>query len=189
MEPFIAQICLFGFNWAPQGWAYCDGSLIAVQQNTALYSLLGTNFGGDGRNNFGLPDLRGRVAVGQGTGTGLTPRSFSEKSGFESVVLTENQMPIHSHAAAFTGTSVTIKASAAAGAYAAPSGRSNTLAASSNGMIYNNTTPDVALNTAGSSEGTVAVGNAGAGQGHMNMQPYLVLNYCIATQGYYPSRP
>ncbi|HUX52793.1 MAG TPA: tail fiber protein [Williamwhitmania sp.] len=190
MDPILAQICAFGFGWTPQGWASCDGSLIAIQQNTALFSLLGTYFGGNGTQTFGLPDLRGRTIVGQGVGPGLTPRTIGNIGGAEQVVLAVNEMPSHNHTATFTGNSVTIKANATNGAVAAPSARNICLGATTNGTsLYNGVAPDVALNVGGGAvTGTVAIANNGQNAAHNNMQPFTVLNYCIATQGIYPSR-
>lgn len=189
MDPILAQICAFGFNWTPNGWASCDGSLIAIQQNTALYSLVGTYFGGNGVQTFGLPDLRGRTIVGQGAGPGLTPRTIGNIGGAEHVALAVAEMPAHNHTASFTGNSITIKANATAGATAGPGSRGNCLGAVSTGALYNAVTPNVDLNVGDTPvTGTVTVGNNGQSSGHNNMQPYTVLNYCIATQGIYPSR-
>lgn len=190
MDPYMAQILAFAFGWAPMGWQTCDGSILQISQNSALYSLLGTYFGGNGTQTFGIPDLRGRVILGQGNGTGLTPRPFASMGGVEQVALSQNEMPIHSHTAVFTGNSVTIKANATAGANATPSSRNNALGALTSGSLYNGTAPDIALNVGGGAvTGTVAVANAGQSIGHNNMQPFTVLNYCIATQGIYPTRP
>ena len=102
-EPFIGQIQIFGFNFPPRGWSFCDGQLLPIAQNTALFSLLGTTFGGDGRTTFGLPDLRGRVAIHPGTGPGLPPVTWGQRGGAASTVLTTNQMPNHNHQAIASG--------------------------------------------------------------------------------------
>jgi len=189
MDPYMAQILAFAFGWAPQGWQTCDGSILQITQNSALYSLLGTFFGGNGAQTFGIPDLRGRVILGQGNGTGLTPRLFASMGGVEQVALSQNEMPIHSHTAVFTGTSVTVKASSAIGSTGTPGTRANTLGASAS-ALYNSAAPDIALNIGGGAvAGNVAVANAGQNIAHNNMQPFTVLNYCIATQGIYPTRP
>jgi len=188
METYLGTILAFGFSYAPQGWAICNGALISITQNTALYSLLGTYYGGDGRNTFGIPDLQGRVIIGQGSGAGLTPRTIGEKAGYEYVGLTVNQLPVHNHTAQFTGTSVTIKANSAPATAATPSTRANAIGAITSGYLYNNTAPTIDLNVAGTSEGNVEVSNVGGNDGHYNLQPYTVLNYCIATQGLYPPR-
>ena len=168
MEPFIAQIMLFGGNFAPRGWAFCDGQLLAISSNSALFSILGTTYGGDGRSTFGLPDLRGRVPMHAGTGPGLTPRRIGERTGVENVTLIESQMPSHSHGMNFVNVP---------GDNDRPSG--DYLGRSA---IYSaTTTPLGQLNA-----NTIA--NAGGGQSHENMQPSLVINYIIALQGVYPSR-
>ena len=101
-DPFIAEIIMFGGNFAPRGWAFCDGQLLSISSNSALFSILGTTYGGDGRTTFGLPDLRGRVAMHPGSGPGLTQRRLGEKSGMETVTLTTNQIPSHNHTATAT---------------------------------------------------------------------------------------
>ena len=169
-EPFIGQIMIFGGNFPPRGWAFCDGSLLAIQSNTALFSILGTTYGGDGRVTFGLPDLRGRVPIGMGNGPGLTPRQQSEMSGEENHTLITSEMPAHNH-------TVTVGVSGNPPSTSRASG-----AVPASGQFY-----DAAANAAGSL-GAVACANAGGNQGHNNMQPYLALNYVIALQGIFPSR-
>jgi len=179
MEPFIGQIQLFGFNFAPRGWASCDGQLLPISQNTALFSLLGTTYGGDGRTTFALPDLRGRVAIGDGAGPGLTNIRTGEKLGANANTLNVNQLPHHTHSMA-TGT-VNIPVSEddadqdeASGKYLA------------NGTFYHNAPGG----TYGSGP-LPLTGNTsavGANQQINNMQPSLGLNYCIALVGIFPSR-
>jgi microcystin-dependent protein len=188
MDPFLAQIIAFGFNWPPQGWMNCDGSILQIQTNTALFSLLGVNFGGNGQQTFGIPDLRGRTIVGYGSGPNLTSRNVGNMGGAEQVALAIAEMPMHTHAAVFTGNSVTIKASSALGTAGLPSARANTLGGSAT-ALYNNAAPDIVLNVGGGAvTGTVALQTIGQSAAHTNMQPFTVLNYCIATQGIYPSR-
>lgn len=171
-EPFIGQIIQAGFNFAPRGYATCDGQLLSIAQNTALFSLLGTTFGGDGRVTFGLPDLRGRVPVHQGQGPGLTNRTMGEMSGTENVTLISSQMPMHNHLVNVTNV---------AGALPTPGG--NFLAPSSDSAMSNfRPTAD------GSALNPQSIGLAGGNQPHNNMQPYLVINYCIAMEGIFPSR-
>jgi microcystin-dependent protein len=162
-EPFLAEIRIVGFNFAPRGWAQCDGQILPINQHQALYSLLGTTYGGDGRTSFALPDLRGRAPkhVGEGVTQG-------QKGGLETVALTAAQMPEHEHEA---------RASQAAGDTPVPTG--NVLASADN--LYGEPTNLTALRS-----GSVA--NVGGGQGHENMQPYLALNFCIALQGLFPPR-
>ena len=189
MEEYMGKILAFGFNYPPMECALCDGTLLNVTQNSALFSLLGTYFGGNGVQNFALPDLRGRTMIGQGYGSNLTPRSIGQIGGSETVALNSNQLPTHTHTATFTGTSVTIKASANAGTVATAATRINTIGGVTSGFLYNNdASPAIALNVAGTSAGTVAVAQSGSNQPHENMQPFTVVNFCIVTQGIYPSR-
>ena len=166
-EPFLGEIRIFGFNFPPRGWAQCQGQLLPISPNTALFSLLGTTYGGDGRTNFALPDLRGRVAMGDGTGSGLSARTLGQKVGEESVTLTTAQMPSHNHS---------LHAASEQANQSKPGG--NELAG---GTFYHAVATDTVM--AGSS-----IGNTGGGQGHPNVQPSLVLNYCIALTGTFPSR-
>lgn len=161
---------------------------MAISANTALFSLLGTNYGGDGRTTFALPDLRGRVMVGQGQGPGRSNYVIGSAGGTETTTLTVPNLPAHNHPASLSGTSVTVKASAAAGTSPGPSSRGNVLGASSSGNLYNGSAPDTDLNVGGSVAGTVTVGNTGGNIPFNNMQPYLAVNMCIATVGIFPSR-
>jgi microcystin-dependent protein len=169
MEPFLGTITLFGFNFVPRGWAACQGQLLSISQNSALFSLLGTQYGGDGRTTFGLPDLRGRVPLGQGQGPGLGNYTVGEIGGLEQVTLNQTQLPAHTHgvAAATTATSKS------------PVG--NLPGVATGGSAYGP--------TAGGSMSTGMVQPVGSNQPHPNMQPYLVGNWCIAVEGIFPSRP
>ena len=169
-EAFIGQIQYFPYSFAPRNWAFCNGQLLSVSENTALFSLLGTTFGGDGRTTFGLPDMRGRAPVHPGTGPGLTTRRWGEKGGVETVTLTTNQMPSHNHNLMGTNN---------LGDQASPAG--NTLARDRRDQTYRNEAPNTNMNSA-------SIGSAGAGQAHENMAPYLALNCNIATLGVFPSR-
>jgi microcystin-dependent protein len=169
-EPFIGQIMLFGGNFAPKGWAFCDGSLLAIRTNTALFSILGTTYGGDGIQTFALPDLRGRAAIGAGNGPGLTPRALGETAGEENHTLISPEMPAHNHVVSVGASNNPPSAGRPIGAVPAA------------GQFY-----DAAANAAGSL-GAVTCTNTGGNQAHNNMQPYLVLNYIIALQGVFPSR-
>ena len=172
-DPFVAEIRLFPFNFAPRGWAFCDGQLLPISQNTALFSLLGTFYGGNGTSNFALPDLQGCVPVHPGQGPGLSDRFLGESGGSSTVTLLESEIPAHRHALA---------ASAAAAVARSPSGE---LFANESGGVnsYADLTgaPSALLAAA-------ACGSAGGGQPHNNLAPYLVLNFCIALQGIYPPR-
>ncbi len=179
-EPFIGEIQMFGGNFAPRGYAFCDGTLLPIAQNTALFSILGTIYGGDGRVTFGLPDLRGRIPVHAGSGPGLSSRRLGEKFGAETVTLTVNQIPSHTHAP----TVETLKATATAPNTSDPTGA--TVAAV---MTYSNLAADT-LNAdmqAGSVEHP-APGATGGGQSHSNMAPFQAINFIIALQGLFPSR-
>lgn len=162
-EPFLAEVRMVGFNFAPRGWAFCDGQILPISQNQSLYSLLGTTYGGDGRTSFALPDLRGRTPIHVGASHGL-----GEKGGEESHTFSVAEMPQHRHA---------VQASSSNADAPIPAG--NVLAAANN--LYHGTT-----NTTGLRSGTIAP--AGGGQAHENMQPFLAVSFCIALQGLFPSR-
>ena len=182
MDPFIGQIIMFGGNFAPRGWALCDGQLLSISQNSALFSILGTTYGGDGRTTFGLPDLRGRVSMHPGTGPGLSPRSLGQKTGAETETLTENNMPSHTHPAAADSTT---HANSAPGNATAPPG--NFMAASAEGDAVYHSASNATMN-AGAVTTTVTVDNAGGGAAFNIEQPALCVNYIIALVGVYPSR-
>jgi len=169
MEPFVGEIMLFAGNFAPRGWAFCDGQLLAVSQNDALFSLLGTTYGGDGRTTFALPDLRGRAPLHQGHGPALSDRRLGSKGGEEHVTLTANQIPAHGHP---------VMASSAAADSADPAGR---VLAHANINLYGTAAPAADMAAA-------TIGTTGGGQPHDNMMPYQVIHYCIALVGIYPSR-
>ncbi len=186
-DPFIGEINLFAGNFAPRGWAFCSGQLLSISQNTALFALIGTIYGGDGRVNFGLPDLRGRVAMGQGTGPGLSPASLGQRAGSENVTLFEDELAPHTHTVAST-TSFGAQSgdatqhSPVGGALSGP-----TIQGNPGVTIYSSQAPDT--NLEGSSvSGALAVADTGGDGSHTNMQPFLGLNYIIAIQGTFPSR-
>jgi microcystin-dependent protein len=166
-EPFIAEIRIFAGNFAPRGWAFCNGQLLPIAQNTALFALIGTTYGGDGRTTTALPDLEGRAPMHPGRGPGLSQRRLGEKAGAESVTLAESQIPSHTHQ--LVGTEEDVDESSPASNYMATG---NDLYTSSNGSTL-----------AGSS-----LQNTGGSQAHNNMQPFLALNFIIALQGLFPSR-
>ena len=195
-EPYIGEIKLVAFNFAPRYWAMCDGQLIAIAQNQALYSLLGTYFGGDGRTTMGLPDLRGRVPIHQGQGPGLNSYVWAQKGGSETVTLNASQMPSHSHAA--TLSELTYSSYTPANAEAADSDKpsennDSVLGAAVQGgravNVYNTKAPDrELLSKISAFSGSIEILNTGGSQSHYNMQPFLTLTYCIALSGLYPSR-
>jgi len=169
-DSFVAEIRVLPYNFAPRGWASCDGQLLPISQNTALFSLLGTTFGGDGKATFALPDLRGDFAMGAGNGPGLSPRDLGQSVGSAAVTLLPSEMPTHSHAL-MAGSSPS-----------ATSPAGNVMAPTANGASAYRA-PSIAALMAGA-----AVSPAGASQPHENRQPYLALTFCIALQGIFPSR-
>lgn len=171
-NPTLGQIMMVGFNFAPPGWAMCNGQLLSINQNTALFSLLGTTFGGDGETTFGLPDLRGRSALHVGSGPGLSNISWGERGGQENVVLTQNQIPSHSHS---------LNVNSTGGTSSDPSG--NYLASNSEGIKHYTGAPGSPVPSANGG----SIGNTGNSQSHNNMSPYLGVYHVIAMQGIYPS--
>ena len=169
-EPFVGEIRMFAGNFAPRGWAFCDGQLLAVSQNDALFSLFGTIYGGDGRTTFGLPDLRGRLPIHAGSGPGLSPRRLGAKAGSEKETLTVNQLPSHSHA---------FRANTAFANETGPGG--NVLAQSTtlNQYFEAGQTAELAAS---------AVTAVGGSRSHSNLMPFLCINFIVALVGIYPSR-
>ncbi|MCP1728645.1 microcystin-dependent protein [Natronospira proteinivora] len=166
---------MMGFGFAPRGWALCDGQLLSVSQHAALYSILGTRFGGNGRTNFGLPDLRQRIPLGQGQGPGLGPRRLGETGGGNRVSLTAEQMPLHRHTLKF--------APGTRGSGQADSDEpKDNVFATQGGQAY---APDAN----GKFMADDALSTVGQGQAHENRQPYLTMNFCIALEGIFPPRP
>lgn len=171
-EGFIGEIRLFGFSFAPRGWANCNGQSMNIQQNTALYSLIGTTYGGDGKTTFNLPNLQGRVPINYGQGPGLTNRNIGLATGTEVETLDINHMPAHNHS---------LRGSSDGASSASP--LSNVPATDNNQNVY---LPTPASQTAMNLSSIVM---AGGGQPHTNMMPYLAVNFCIALMGYFPVRP
>jgi microcystin-dependent protein len=170
-DPFVAEIRIFPFNFAPKGWAFCDGQILPLSQNTALFSLLGTTYGGDGKSNFALPNMQGSAPMHPGQGPGLSLHDLGETGGSETVTLLESEIPSHTHA---------LRASAQPGEDASPAGES--LARSVGALLYQTSLQNlVAL-------APQTLAPAGGDQPHNNMQPYLTLSFCIALQGVFPPR-
>lgn len=189
MEPFIGTIQPFGFNFAPKSWATCSGQLLPISQNAALFSLLGTAYGGNGQSTFALPDLRGRLPMSMGNGPGLTPRVIGEASGVEQVTATINNLPAHTHAATATlGVQV---AGTASNPVTTPSATNNILGASGTGpasaAIWSDALTNP-VNMGGINGSSVTVSSTGGSLPMDVMNPYLVLNFCIALYGVFPSR-
>jgi microcystin-dependent protein len=172
-QPFLGEIRAFPYNFAPRNWAFCSGQILSISQNTALFSLLGTTYGGNGQTNFALPDLRGRLAVSSGQGPGLTDYPLGSESGTETVTLLSSQMPAHNHSANCTNVMAN-----------QPSPSGNVWAADGAG-ITSEYGPAVANPPQMTSR---AIGSTGGNQPHSNMMSYLVLNYCIALSGIFPAR-
>jgi microcystin-dependent protein len=173
-DQFVAEIRIFPFNFAPVGWALCNGQILPISQNTALFSLLGTTYGGNGTSNFALPNLQGLTPLDPGQGPGLSSYVLGESSGSETVTLLTGEMPSHSHP---------VGCNSGAGTQSSPAGA--VWAASSGGRTppphYSDVVPSFSMLGGG-------LGPAGSGLPHNNLQPYLVLNFCIALQGIFPSR-
>jgi microcystin-dependent protein len=171
-EPYLGSIVLFAGNFAPRGYAFCAGQIMSIAQNTALFSLLGTTFGGDGQTTFALPDLRGRAPIGTGSGPGLTPIVEGEQSGVENVSVLQSNMPPHNHTIGVDGNTVDSFTPAAHIPGSSGFGNAN---------LYSGAAPNATFNPA-------AVSMAGGGQPMSIRNPYLGLNFIIALEGIYPSR-
>jgi microcystin-dependent protein len=172
-SPFVAEIRVVGFNFPPTGWAFCNGQLMPISQNTALFSLLGTYYGGDGKSTFALPDIQGNVMVAPGQGAGLSLYDLGQTAGEQFVTLLQSEMPIHNH---------TVRAVPDPADQTAP-GPTRSLARSKPGNAYQSTTNQ---NLGGMAFQSITA--AGGSLPHNNMQPYLALNYVIALQGIFPPR-
>ncbi len=178
-ECLIGEVRMFAGNFAPRNWALANGQLLPISSNTALFSVLGTTYGGDGRTTFALPDLRGRVVVGTGMGPGLTDRRLGEKGGVQSVTLTTNQIPAHTH-----GVTVEAKLKASSQDVDAQTAEGNVLATSE---VYSSQSPDVEMG-ANAVTATVTESSVGNNQPHENMPPFTTINFIICLTGIYPSR-
>lgn len=195
MDPILGSIILFAGTFVPRGWADCNGAILPIAQNQALFSLLGITYGGNGTTTFALPDLRGRVPVGIGQGPGLTNHTLGEMAGVETVTLTTNQIPAHTHTISAGNLTVTLKAANTSGQHAAPlqgdfigvttDGSTDYPAFVTNPPAAN----QITLGGVTSSLAGIVIGSTGGSQPHTNMQPYLGMRYIIATEGIYPTRP
>ena len=171
-DPFVAEIRIFGFIFAPKGWAFCNGQILPLSQNTALFSLLGTTYGGDGKSNFALPDMQGNAPMHPGQGPGLSLHDLGETGGSDTVTLLESEIPSHSHSM-MASNSDSISQSPSANLFAGGVGGIT---------FYGAPPPQVQLSPN-------ALTPAGGGQPHNNLMPYLTMNFCIALQGIFPQRP
>jgi microcystin-dependent protein len=171
-EPFVGEIRMVGFNFAPSGWALCNGQLMPISQNTALFSLLGTTYGGDGTTTFALPNLQSRVAIHQGQGSGLSPYGMGQSGGVEEVVLNQNQMPLHNHL---------VNAVANGGNQASPSNGLPAIESTGTSLNYSSAAANSTMNAA-------LIGTAGGTSPVSVIQPYLCVNFVIALFGVFPSR-
>ena len=173
-SPFLAEIRCVGFTFTPKGWAACDGQILPLSQNTALFSLLGTTYGGDGKSTFALPNLQGRVPIGAGQGPGLSDRFLGEESGTDAVTLIQSEMPTHTHTVHCTP---------------APSGQVNTATGNVPGNAFNGgTAQNIYAASVNTNLNPLAISIAGGSQPHNNDMPTLVLNFIIALQGVFPAR-
>jgi microcystin-dependent protein len=172
-DPFVAEIRIFPFNFAPKGWAFCDGQLLPISQNTALFSLLGTVYGGDGKSTFALPNLQGSAAMHPGQGQGLSLRDLGQIGGAETITLLQSEIPVHTHSA---------RVSSEDGEFKVP-GSNRIMGRSINAFLYETTGAGQQL------AAPQALAPTGGSQPHNNMQPYLTLNFNIALQGVFPPRP
>jgi len=174
MDPFLGQIIMFGGNFAPRGWALCDGQLLPINNYQALFSILGTTYGGDGRTTFALPELRGRIPMHAGNGPGLTDRRLGQRFGTETVTLTTQEIPSHKH-------TTTLHAESTPGSSNNPT--NNLIGGGGSKFAPSAAAANVAMNAE-----SIVAGNTGGGQNHNNLQPVQVVNYIIALQGTFPSR-
>ena len=172
-DPFVAEIRMFGFNFPPKGWAQCNGQLLPISQNTALFSLLGTSYGGDGKSTFGLPGLEGSVPLNQGQGPGLTDRVVGESAGAPNVTLIVSEMPLHSHS---------VNCNSVTGSLPNPQNNLwSPLPGRTPANLYSTGPANTTMNPN-------AIGVVGGSLPHNNMSPFLVVNFCIAMQGIFPAR-
>ena len=188
-DPFIGEIMIVPYNFAPRGWAFCNGQILSISQNTALFSLLGTTYGGNGQTTFALPDLRGRVAISSGQGPGLSNYSLGQMSGTENTTLLAAQMPAHTHVMSLGTLAAAARVRNAGGNSASPVGNVPAAEAAGVTATYSNLAPDASMASgAVALSGVPTAAATGGSQPFSLIQPYLTLNFCIALVGIFPSR-
>lgn len=185
MPPYVGEIILVGFNFAPVGWALCDGSLLPISENETLFQLIGTTYGGDGESTFALPDLRGRVPIGAGQGPGLQNRTLAETGGTETVALTVQHLARHEHPVDTSGLTASLRCKDGPGNQRSPAGNVHAREAAGATMPYSSAAPNATLT--GVPVDITGMADAGGLDSHNNLQPYLTLNYCISLFGVFPS--
>lgn len=185
VDPYLGDVSIFAGNFAPRGWAFCDGTLLPISSNSALFSILGTIYGGDGRTTFALPDLRGRAPIGPRHGPGLRDYKLGAKGGQELHTLTISEIPAHSHAA--TATSKLYGQNSPGDDDTLGAGASIASGSTSGSEIFSSEAPNTEMNTSSVQTSTIIL-NQGGNLSHNNMQPYIAVNYIIALVGIYPSR-
>lgn len=188
-DAFIGEIVIVGFTFPPRGWAFCNGQILSISQNTALFSLLGTTYGGNGQTTFALPDLRGRVPIHAGQGPGLSSYTLGQLSGTENTTLLTTQMPAHTHVMTLGNLAATARVRNAAGNSASPVNAVPAAEAAGVTATYSNLAPDASMAAGAIAlSGVPTAGVAGGSQPFSIIQPYLTLNFCICLEGIFPSR-
>jgi microcystin-dependent protein len=188
-QPYVGQIILVGFNFAPNGWMFCNGQLLAISNYVALFQLIGTTYGGDGQSTFALPDLRGRIPISMGQGPGLQSYVIGEQGGAEAVTLAASQLPAHTHTVNSSNLTAAMRCTTGSGNQQGPAGNVPATEAAGVTMTYSSAAADMPMNPAAVTPGpAVPSGVAGGIQTHNNMQSYLGLNYCISLFGIFPSQ-
>ena len=189
MQPHVGEIILVGFNFAPVGWAFCNGQLLAISEFETLFNLIGTTYGGDGQTTFAVPDLRGRAPIAIGQGPGLSNRILGESGGNETVTLLATQMPQHAHSIDTSGLTATARCKNGPGNQRTPIGNVPAIEASAVTATYSNAAPNADMNPGALVVGgNMTAATTGGNQPHSNLQPYLTLNYCISLFGIFPSQ-
>jgi len=185
--PYLGEVKLFAFAFPPKGWALCQGQLLPISQNTALFALLGTTYGGNGQTTFALPDFRGRVPISSGQGTGLQNYDLGQTAGVEIVTLAATELPAHTHTVDPSQLTATVRCTNLTGDQRSPLGHAPATEATSVTASYSTSATDASMGPSAIAP-AIAAEATGGGQPHNNMQPYTVLNYCIALVGIFPSR-